>query len=60
MWRKMKDNRCPKCGKGFISCTYNGFLWIDECTDCHHRDAHINRRVEQMPIRFKDRRKQNE
>jgi len=52
-----KNNRCKQDNcEGFLYCTYNGFLWIERCTNCGHEEKHHNRRKEQKDIEFEDRR----
>jgi hypothetical protein len=55
----MKNNGCPKCKRGYLSCkpTIDG-KWLEYCleNDCDYQAEHQNRRIAQIPIEFTDRR----
>lgn len=56
-----RENRCPECEVGFLSCRISedgSGHWEEHCTSCEFTKSHdICRRKKQIPIDFPDRRK---
>lgn len=53
-----RENRCPSCGTGYLSCRMDkDGRWEEHCSNCDYTKLHICRRKEQIKIDFPERRK---
>jgi hypothetical protein len=54
-----RENRCPECKTGFLSCgiAEDGTgRWEEHCTNCEYRKIHVDCRKKLIPVDFPDRR----
>jgi DNA-directed RNA polymerase subunit RPC12/RpoP len=60
--KRARENRCPTCEIGYLSCRLaedGSGVWEEHCTsdDCEYHKIYVNRRKQNIPINFPERRK---